>query len=296
MPILIKFTTTGQETTFTVSGDVGDLIVDWGSGPRALVQGDDTGTPAVDFEVVASGTNHSISYFRFDYHKQTIKTVTLCELFNTVTDLGGFCNSQKYLTEFNDNANGYGASSVTNFSAACVGCLSLISFTLIDTSNGTNFASAFGNCSSLASSSKINTSSRTNFASALCNCLSLTSFTQLDTSSGTNFRSEWQSCSSLTSFPKPNLSNDIYFDGMFALCSSLVYLPNLNTNSGNNFTYMFNGCTSLKCVKSIDTHLLSDGTGMFDNTPNLCRPNINEQDFIANGEVGINWVSDVPYG
>jgi hypothetical protein len=148
-------------------------------------------------------------------------------------------------------------SGITNFQQAWVGCSSLTSFPLINTSSGTNFEQAWAFCSSLTSFPLINTSSGTSFGAAWLGCSSLTSFPLINTSSGTNFQQAWLGCSSLTSFPLINTSSGTNFQQAWAFCSSLTSFPLINTSSGTNFQQAWQSCTSLTSFPLINT---SSGT------------------------------------
>ena len=148
-------------------------------------------------------------------------------------------------------------SSGTSFYRTWDGCSSLTSFPLIDTSSGTNFYVAWRNCSSLTAFPLIDTSSGTNFSFTWNGCNSLTSFPLIDTSSGTNFNSAWYFCSSLTSFPAIDTSSGTSFSRTWRNCSSLTSFPLINTSSGTNFNYAWRNCTSLTSFPALDT---SSGT------------------------------------
>ena len=147
--------------------------------------------------------------------------------------------------------------SVTNFSNAWSGCLSLTSFPTLDTSSGANFSYAWYNCTSLTSFPEINTSSGTSFNQAWYNCNSLTSFPQLDTSSGTYFYRAWISCTSLTSFPLIDVSSGTNFGGAWQNCNSLTSFPAIDTSSGTLFNNAWYNCTSLTSFPALNT---SSGT------------------------------------
>ena len=78
---------------------------------------------------------------------------------------------------------------VTNFGFAWLGCSSLVSFPLIDTSSGTNLSYAWFGCSGLVSFPLLDTSSSTNFLRTWDNCSGLTSFTSnaFDTNIASNY-------------------------------------------------------------------------------------------------------------
>jgi len=113
---------------------------------------------------------------------------------------------------------------VTNFFAAWVGCLSLTSFPLIDTSSGTDFQSAWFGCSSL------------------------TSFPLLDTSSGSTFAVAWDGCSSLDSFPSNAFDTNIAanYGNAFRTTNLTTQsiddiLVSLNTSGVSNGTFTQSG-------------------------------------------------------
>ena len=132
---------------------------------------------------------------------------------------------------------------VTDFTSIFRFCSSLISFPLIDTSNGINFSYAWQSCSSLTLFPLLDTSNATNLFASFIDCSSLTSFPLLDTSNVIDFNRTWDLCSNLTSFP----SNA--FD----------------TNIASNYTDAFNN-TNLT-TQSIDNILVSlDTSGVSNGT------------------------------
>jgi hypothetical protein len=145
----------------------------------------------------------------------------------------------------------------TNFSFAWIGCTSLTSFPLINTSAGTSFSNAWQSCTSLTSFPLINTAAGTNFYAAWYSCSSLTSFPLINTAAGTTFTSAWYGCSSLTSFPLINTAAGTNFSNAWRNCSSLTSFPLINTAAGTNFNNAWNSCSSLTSFPVIDT---SSGT------------------------------------
>ena len=158
---------------------------------------------------------------------------------------------------------------VTNFSFSWIGCSSLTSFPLIDTSKSTIFNYAWYNCTSLTSFPLLDTSSGTNFSYAWRDCTSLTSFPLLDTSKGTDFSNAWRNCSSLTSFPLIDTSNCTNFSLAWYNCTSLISFPSnaFDTNIATNYTnsFLFTNLTT----QSIDNILVSlDASGVLNGTFN----------------------------
>ena len=159
--------------------------------------------------------------------------------------------------------------SVTNFQQSWLGCSSLTSFPLIDTSSGILFGRTWDSCSSLTSFPLLNTSNATNVTfqgkGAWRECSSLTSFPSLDLSNVTNFQQAWLSCSSLTSFPLIDTSSGTNLQYAWSGCSSLASFPAnaFDTNIAANYSDAFN-ITNLT-TQSIDDILVSLDTSGVNN-------------------------------
>lgn len=152
-------------------------------------------------------------------------------------------------------------SATTEFQSAWVGCGSLTSFPVIDTSKGINFNSAWKECSKLTEFPQLDLSKGTDFTEAWRGCRSLAEFPLLDLSSGTNFENAWRECSSLASFPMLDLPAGTNFYRAWADCTSLTSFPALDLSSGTNFYDTWNNCSSLTTMGQLDLSAGTDFSG-----------------------------------
>jgi hypothetical protein len=275
--ILVKTDNAGTSNSdqFTFPATAGTYDIDWGDGSSDTgVSGSQTHTYASAGEYVIKVTG-GLTALAFNNGGDKLKLLELQNWGDIVWStfslaFYGCSNLQITATDLPNSG------AVTNFTAAWLGCSSLTSFPLIDTSSGTIFTNAWNGCSSLTSFPPIdtsngvsfynawracssltsfpliNTSKVTDFYAAWLGCSSLTSFPLIDTSSGTSFGSAWQNCSSLTSFPLLDTSNATNFYGTWQDCSSLASFPQINTGNVGDFRYAWLRCSSLTSFPLID--------------------------------------------
>ena len=127
-----------------------------------------------------------------------------------------------------------------------LGCASLQSVPLFNTSAVTNMGNMFQSCASLQSVPLFNTSAVTNMGVMFQSCASLQSIPLFNTSAVTNMGNMFNSCASLQSIPLFNTSAVTSMGSMFANCASLQSIPNLNCSNATNITPFASNCNGLK--------------------------------------------------
>lgn len=155
---------------------------------------------------------------------------------------------------------------VTNFSYAWSNCYSIVTFPLIDVSQGTTFRAAWAICTGLTSFPNLDVSSGTDFDFAWQSCNQISTFPSLDVSSGTTFEGTWYNCTGFTSFPSLNFTSGANFQDAWYLCTNLTTFPAglFDNCSATNFYRTWNNCaldqTSVDGILvSIDTAGTSGG-------------------------------------
>ncbi len=140
---------------------------------------------------------------------------------NTLLSLEKFLANASSLVVFNWTEV---VCNVTNFYGAWYRCLSLVTFPMMDMSNGLDFGNTWGDCQNL------------------------TAFPLIDTSSGTDFHQAWYRCKTLITFPAIDVSLGTTFEGTWRNCINLKTMPALNTETSQDFSDVWRDCTNLECV------------------------------------------------
>jgi surface protein len=281
---------------FRFTTDTGDYQVDWGDGNVDVVASNTDAQHQYDFTNVAlDGTLTSEGY------KQAIITVT------PVSGELRTANFQRrypttptisisYITGFLDcilsmpNANTgqsiiFGGTTTphrlcqrvdiktignaTSMLNMFIGCFSLQSLPLFDTSNVTNMSSMFEACRSLQTIPFFNTSNVTNMSSMFEVCYSLQTIPHLDTSSATSMTELFNGCRSLQTIPLIDTSNITNMLRFFSDCQSLQTIPLIDTSNVTNMLEIFNGCFSLESIPLIDTSNVTNMSSMFSDCDSL---------------------------
>lgn len=145
-----------------------------------------------------------------------------------------------------------------------LGCSSLQTIPLLDTSAGANFQAMFSGCSSLLSVPLLNMAGGGPCTNMFLNCSSLKTIPLLNTAAVTNFTTMFSGCASLLSIPLLKIAViGANLTGMFSSCSSLKTIPLLNTAASTTFTSMFSGCVSLQTIPLLNTAAGTSFAGMF---------------------------------
>ena len=122
---------------------------------------------------------------------------------------------------------------------------------------GTDCTQMFVGCNSLVTVGLMNTSLVNSFSNMFQNCTSLTTVPLINTTAGSNFTSMFAGCNSLQEIPLLNLANATNMTGMFNGAQSIIYLPNLNTANVTNLTQTFNNCLNLRELPSLNLPLVT---------------------------------------
>ena len=240
---LIRFTTNRYSFASTITHGVGDVsitfnggvgYIDWeGNGLGYAVYGyagtfTHTFTSAGTLSVLGLGA----SYFTNIQINSTV--VTDVEIF----DMSGITNMERMFMNCTalTTITGLSTGNVTEMRQAFKNCSALVTMPFIDTSSVyhvyaglSGFENTWMGCSSLTSFPLINTSASTDFSSTWRGCSSLTSFPSINTSNVLTLRDTWRGCSSLTSFPSIDTSSTLQMHSTWRECTSLVCLTNLDT-------------------------------------------------------------------
>ena len=237
---------------------------------------------SVDFFVkhnqsgLASG--YSTGWLDLAYATSTITTLTLGSSTTTVlhnylarvrlNQLGSitsFSNLFRGLRKLENIEIASTITTVTNMSSMFLGCASLQTVPLFNTSIVTNMSSMFSSCRSLITVPLFNTASVTDISSIFTFCPSLQTIPLFNTVSVNNISTMFNGCSSLQTVPLFNTASVTNMSNMFSSCPSLQIVPLFNTSIVTSMTSMFSDCSSLQTVPLFTTSAVNNMSSMFSN-------------------------------
>lgn len=170
-------------------------------------------------------------------------------------DMSRLFGRQYNLTDVSNLANWY-TSNLIDMSYMFIGCSSLTTIPLFDTSFVEDMSSAFSGCSNITEIPDFDTSSVLYMSRTFGDCSSLKSIPNLSTKSVIDFGNAFERCSNITD--TSNLQNWDFMNAtslgyMFSGCSNITEIPPLqNTGSVYDISYMFSECYILEAAPEMD--------------------------------------------